>query len=296
VATRTIHRHGPGTELKETQGSKIRRDRAAFDALAARPAKAIAGFARHMEGNNMKSKRFFVALAVTLLLAAASGIVIYAGIPTTLVFGDAVFGVCNPDGSTSVTFSYTITSNSNDQAVVTATLDGNDLGTIQTIASGAWEGTSQKTASGSYTTTLASGQHTLEVCAAQNGYPQNPDKGDCKSQTVSVTCPVNDELCSLTQVFGEVPHNKNLCLANGHIEIQFRGNFGETADLLIEGPNNFSLPVVVDRAGDSCNYHFNWDPNGNNGGPGGYTFTVTGNNQDPPLVFTASLLCQVHGH
>jgi len=31
------------------------------------------------------------------------------------------------------------------------------------------------------------------------------------------------------QVFGEVPANKNLCLANGHIEVQFSGNFGDPA-------------------------------------------------------------------
>ena len=142
---------------------------------------------------------------------------------------------------------------------------------------------------------LPNGTHTLTVCATQAGVNGNPDKTACSTQTVVVNC-FSTDACANAQVFGEVPANKNLCLANGHIEVQFSGNFGDPGSLEIDGPNGFRRTDAVSRAGDSCNYHFNWDPNDSqgNGSTGAYTFTVNGNSQ-APLVFSETLECTVPG-
>jgi hypothetical protein len=111
--------------------------------------------------------------------------------------------------------------------------------------------------------------------------PPPPSTGD-EGTTPSTG---NETSCATVGPFGEIIANKNLCKANGHIEIQFRGNFGDPATLLISG-NNFSMQVPVNRAGNSCNYHYNWDPaEGQQAGT--YTFTV--NNI---LTFSADLVCE----
>ena len=246
----------------------------------------------------MKFKNRGVLIGSLVLLAVATAVVVYGAISLSVSFSDPTIA-CNSDGTATVTFGYTVTSGDSSAATVTGSVDAGTPFALTGINAGSGTGAwtingSTKTADGSYSTTLTDGQHTFTVCATQPGSGGNPDKTGCATQTVTINCPATSG-CDTTEVFGEVPANKNLCLANGTIQIQFRGNFGETANLEIDGPNNFSLAVAVNRAGDSCNYHYNWDPGTGNGGAGGYTFKVTGNNQ-PELDFTATLECTVHGH
>jgi hypothetical protein len=255
----------------------------------------------------MTKKRISIfVLALLLALATRYVTLAYAaGTGLSITFGDATI-VCKGDGTgATVTFQWTVTSSgAADAATVTGQIDGGSIFPLPGIAAGnvatggGWTFTPRiKTADGSYSTVLPNGTHTLTVCVTQAGSNGNPDKTACSTQTVVVNC-ASSEPCANAQVFGEVPANKNLCLANGHIEVQFSGNFGDSASLEIDGPNGsgFSRTDAVSRAGDSCNYHFNWDPHDEqgNGGAGAYTFTVTGNSQTP-LVFSETLDCTVHG-
>jgi hypothetical protein len=259
----------------------------------------------------MKRKRTSILVGtflLALLLALATGIatVAYAaGTGLSITFGDATI-VCKGDGSgANVSFQWTATSTgAADAATVTGQIDGGTIFSLPGIAAGnvttggGWTFAGRiKTADGSYSTVLPNGTHTFTVCTTQKGVNGNPDKSSCTTQTVVVNC-LSTDACANAQVFGEVPANKNLCLANGHIEVQFSGNFGDPASLEIDGPNEsgFSRTDLVNRAGDSCNYHFNWDPHDSqgNGGAGTYTFKVTGNNQ-ASLVVSETLDCTVHG-
>jgi hypothetical protein len=256
----------------------------------------------------MTRKSVSIGTLALLILALATRFVTVgyaAGTGLSITFGDATI-VCKGDGTgANVTFQWTVTSTgAADAATMTGQIDGGSVFALPGIASGSiatgggWNvGGRLKTADGTYSTVLANGSHTLTVCATQKGSNGNPDKTACSSQTVVVNCFSSDP-CANAQVFGEVPANKNLCLANGHIEVQFSGNFGDPASLEIDGPNGsgFSRTDSVSRAGDSCNYHFNWDPHDTqgNGGAGAYTFTVNGNGQ-APLVISETLDCTVHG-
>jgi hypothetical protein len=241
-----------------------------------------------------KTKSTLVVLGLTLLLAVA-GAVVYAAGTSLSVLIDSVSYNCD---NGSVLVQYTVRSTAAaDAATVTATIAGVDQGTIQTIASGnvndggGWVFSGRnKSAEGSYTTSiaLANGSYTVEVCATQAGSNGNPDKTACASTTLVVACGASP--CS-GEAFGEIPANKNLCKANGHINFQFRGDFGETATLVITGPdgNWVSDQIPVGRDGLSCNYHYNWDPGTDNGGAGTYSFKVTGNGHE--LTYGADLYC-----
>lgn len=239
----------------------------------------------------MKSKRATLIVTLAIALAVAAGLVVYADTVVSVAFSDPTI-TCNASGTgATVTFNYTVTSNSSSAATVTGAIDDGTPFALPGIATTDWTCGSPcntKTAEGTYTTTLTNGTHTFEVCATQPGSGGNPDKTGCETQTVVVNCSPASTGCS-SKVFGEVPANKNLCSASGKIEIQFSGDFGPTATLEIDGPNDFSTSFPVDRAGASCNYHYNWDPGTGNGGPGNYSFKVTGTGLSGELDFTATL-------
>ncbi len=214
---------------------------------------------------------------------------------TLLVTLDTPVVTCNDAGTgATVTTNYTVVSTgSADSAVMTATI-GTTTYPLPTIASGpaGWTISGRtKTATGTFSTFLDNGTYTLVICATQSGAGGRVEKAACSLLVnITVNC-VSSDPCANAGPFGEVPANRNLCSANGHIEIQFRGNFGDTAGLVISGPGGFSLPVSVDRAGDSCNYHYNWDP-GANQAAGTYIFTVNGG-----YSWSADLVCDTsHGH
>lgn len=207
---------------------------------------------------------------------------------------------CNGDGTATAVIDYLVTSAGGaDAAALTYDANGGTKVSLGTIAAGnvvdggGWTFNGRyKTYSGEFSLSgLANGTYDVEVCAVQNG---SPAKGACSTVRVVVNCTSTDT-CATTEAFGDVPSNKNLCSANGNIEVQFRGSFGPTATLVITGPSdsNYSKSVPVARDGDSCNYHYNWDASSDNGGPGTYTFDVTGNSHS--LEFGATLSCNTPG-
>jgi hypothetical protein len=252
----------------------------------------------------LKEMEMKKALGVFTIVVLAAVALLAAGTSLSIVFSPTTV-TCNGDGTANVTFDWTVTSTAAaDAATVTGQVDGGTIFSLPGIAAGnvtnggGWTFAGRmKTADGSYTTTLANGTHTFTVCATQAGSNGNPDKTACATTTVTVDC-TSTSACANAEVFGEVPANRNLCLANGHIEIQFQGDFDDIASLKIDGPTGtgFTKTVYVDRAGNSCNYHYNWDPQDSdgNGGPGTYSFTVNGNSKT--LTFGADLLCTVHGN
>jgi hypothetical protein len=233
----------------------------------------------------MKSTLALLALGA-LVLALAGALVYAAGTSLSITVDDPVIGACDGDGNAQVTFDYSVLSTgAADAATVTAEVvgSGNPPETVGTIASGnvtngggwAFAGRN-KTAEGSFDLTLAAGTFTVKVCVAQHGSQGNPDKVACKEVTFTVTC--NEERCSTREFFGQTPHNFHLCSPNANIEIQFRGNFGSSANLKITGPNSFELGDSANREGESCNYHYNWDlGNEDTFVLGTYTIEVTGN-------------------
>lgn len=256
----------------------------------------------------MKSKRISLGLSLALLLAVAAGVgglAYAAGTALSISFGTPSIA-CNGDGTADVSFTYTVTSSgAADAATVSGQLDGGTVTNIATIASGNVNDGGGWTFGGRYKTyvghvdltEVSEGSHTYTVCVDQAGSGGNPDKHVCESVSFSVDCDPADA-CSNTSVYGELPHNKNLCSANGHIEVQFHGSFGDTANLTITGPNDFSFSTTVNRAGDSCNYHYNWNPRPDggtgNGGAGDYTFTITAGSggTSGPLTDTEHLSCE----
>lgn len=239
----------------------------------------------------MKKKSTLVVLGLALLLAVASGIagLLYAqagGTSLSITFGTPSI-VCNTDASgATVTLPYTVISTAAaDAATVTGQIDDNTPFNLQTINSGcsgdgAWTcgGGSTKTAEGSYATTLSNGTYTFTVTATQSGSEGNEGKTTTNYETVVVDC-TSTSPCANTTVFGNLVGNPSLCNAKGAIPIHWQGDFGDSATILIEGPNAFSKTVDASHSGESCNYQALWDPrNGNNGGKGTYTFTITGDN------------------
>ena len=140
---------------------------------------------------------------------------------------------------------------------------------------------------------LADGTYTLEVCAAQGGSNGNPGKAICQSETIVVSCaPTADPPCS-SGPFGEVVGNRHINV-DATAQINFKGDFGDSATLSITAPNGVTTTASIDRDGNSCNYHGNWKfTNGSgadiygNEGPGTYTLVVTGNGNS--LTFSTTL-------
>lgn len=237
-----------------------------------------------------------IAAAATTIWAAAPVMTLTFGIPTV---------VCTNSGG-SVSASYTIATTAGDAAAVTETLRLNNTDVLSnsfTIASGnvvnggGWNfaGRATKTFDGTFTASnLANGEYTLEVCAVQNGANGNPGKSICQSETVVISCGAADSACS-SRPFGEIVGNPEL-KQQAPVQINFKGDFGDSALLTISGPNGGGVePASINRDGNSCNYHANWklstpykggDIYGNDG-PGVYVFTVTGNGN--VLTFTAAI-------
>lgn len=214
--------------------------------------------------------------------------------------------VCSSDGSgATVTFEWTVTSTgSADSAVVTGQIDAGQAFALPGIASGnvtsggGWTFAGRmKTADGSYTTEpLANGEHSFTVCATQSGANGTAAKTTCQTQTVTVNCQSSDPCAKAEKFFGELAGNTNLCQGSGNIEVQFGGNFGESATLTITDQSNSIVRMAtVPRNGESCTYHYNWsDPQGDTGQVAGtYTFTVTGNGKE--VVGSEVLNCNQPG-
>ena len=231
-----------------------------------------------------KTKSTLVVLGLTLLLALAGVLVYAAGTSLSITVDDPIIGDC-VDGSAQVTFDYSVISTgAADAATVTAEVVGvSSAETVGTIASGnvtnggGWTFAGRtKTAEGSFSLSLEEGTYTVKVCVTQHGSQGNPDKVACREVTFTVSCAGGT--CPTREFFGETPNNVHLCGSKANIEIQFRGNFGSSADLKITGPDSFKLEDSVPVDGSSCNYHYNWDlGNEETFVFGPYTIEVTGN-------------------
>ena len=240
-----------------------------------------------------------VAIVVGVVLSAAA--VGAAGTELSLSFGEPV--VSCPAGDVRV--DYTVTSTGAASAAsVTETLTQGQT-TIQTsnylVAAGNVNDGGGWTFAGRYKTRdgvfqasgLANGSYSLEVCTTQAGSNGNPSKTVCKTLEVVVNCAEVSNPCASASPIGEVVGNDKI-RPFATAQINFRGNFGDTAFVEILDANGFYRSATVGRNGDSCNYHANWkfttesgsDLYGNNG-PGVYTVKVSGNGNT--LEFAASL-------
>lgn len=247
----------------------------------------------------MTRKRMSLVLA--LALATLASTLLYAATQLSITFSDPVV-TCNSELSgASVVLDYTVTSTgATDAATVTGEITGTvsatnasyDSGTIALdgIPSGCttdgtgWDcsGTgSSKTASGSYTATLPNGTYTFSVTATQSGSASGKTTTNTENVVVNCTAPPTD-VCANVSPFGDIVGNPSLHQANGVIPIHWKGDFGSSATIEITGGtpgSSFSTTVDATQSGESCVYQAVWDPrNGNNGGPGTYTFTITGDN------------------
>lgn len=191
------------------------------------------------------------------------------------------------------------TTGSVDSVIITAAIDGGDRVELTTLNPQDFEHDGRnKTATYAVSVTLPNGTHTVEICFTQSGAQGREPKTTCATPvTVVVDCAPEQNVCADAEPFGDIVGNPSLCKGNGtpHVPVHVRGDFGEEAVIAISGPNGFSLTGAMRHAGESCNYHYNWDTqDANHGGTGTYTFTVTGNGQT--LTFTAELHCPGGGN
>lgn len=212
------------------------------------------------------------------------------GAPTLMVTATVDAPVCVDDAAADVHIAGSLVSTGSvAPATITAAVDGGAATTVGTLASESFVHDGRtKTAPYDVTLRLANGEHSVELCFAQPGAGGNAGRQVCTTVTVTVSCARS---CSAARAFGNIVGNPNLCAGNGppHIPVHVEGGFGAAASLTITGPGGFSHDATLRRAGDSCNYHYNWDSAGN-GGAGTYTFTVEGNGNR--LTFTAELGCR----
>jgi hypothetical protein len=246
----------------------------------------------------MKITNRIASFAAVLALAAFPAVAGNSGTSLTVTL-DAPTVTCNAQGNgATVSIDYTVLSTgSADSAEMTVSVNG-VISALPTIKSGSitdgggWTmGGRTKTAEGTFTTELPNGTYNVFVCANQSTNPGRISKMACSATAAVVVNCTSPSACANVGPFGEVPANKNLCAGNGNgnIQIQFRGDFGPVAMLLVQGPGGFAMNVPVERAGDSCNYHYNWDP-ADGQQPGIYTFSVGSD-----LTWTATLECDQPG-
>jgi hypothetical protein len=209
---------------------------------------------------------------------------------------EATAPVCLDSDTAAITVSgFLTTTGSVDSADITLTVDGAPTAT-GTIEPGDFAHDGRvKTAPYSFDLTLENGTHTIEVCFVQSGAPGREPKEVCAAPiTVVIDCSDEPDHCKREGFFGDIVANPVLCGGAGtpHIPVHVSGELGEVVTITIEGPNDFELEGLMNHAGESCNYHYNWDTrDGNHGGPGSYTVTVVGENGST-FVTTPDLLCE----
>ncbi len=214
---------------------------------------------------------------------------------TSLSATAAVAGTtCNSDGAgAQVDLTGTVsTTGSVDSVVITAAIDGGAPAQVGFLSPQDFVHDGRnKTATYSVSLSVPNGEHTLLMCFTQSGSQGREPKTTCAAPlTVIIDC-APDSVCEDQEPFGNLVGNPSLCTGRGppHIPVHVRGDFGEEPSLTIAGPSGFTHSAAMNHAGESCNYHYNWDAE-SNGGAGTYTFTVSGNGHT--LSFTAELYCR----
>ena len=184
-----------------------------------------------------------------------------------------------------------------DSAEITLSIDGGPAAPMGTIEPDDFVHDGRvKNAPYSLDLTLANGTYSIDVCFTQSGSPGREPKTVC-APTVILTIDCTDDPgeadCKKEGVFGDLVGNPVLCSGGGtpHVPVHLRGDFGEIVAIGVAGPNDFVLEDIMNHAGNSCIYQFNWDTrDGFHGGPGSYTFTFVGDNGNH-YEFTRDLYC-----
>lgn len=197
---------------------------------------------------------------------------------------------CSGD-SAEVTIEGTLTTTGSvDSAEIRASINGGTSTVVGTIEPEDFIHDGRvKTAPYSITITLPPGTNTVAICFYQSGSQGREPKQTCAETVVVVVNCSNS--CSGVGFFGDLVGNPSLCRGNGppHIPVHVKGDLGDAPALTISGPNGYVHHAVMNHAGESCVYQYNWDTAGN-GGAGQYTFTVTGGGHS--FTFVATLHCQ----
>lgn len=201
---------------------------------------------------------------------------------------------CTSTEEATVSLSGVLTSTGSvDSAIITASVNGGEPVEMGIINSEDFSrGGRVKTASYAVSLSLPNGTHSVELCFTQSGSQGREPKRACVTvEPVTVACAAENE-CSGVGFFGNLVGNPSLCTGNGppHIPVHFRGDLGDSASLLISGPNGYGHSATLSRAGESCNYHYNWLPT-DNGGAGSYTFTAV-SATGASYSFSANLSCE----
>jgi len=242
-------------------------------------------------------KKMILMKFLLALVAAAMTATAYAAAWSPTITVTPGSPACNAAGTgATVDVDFTVTSQAASAATLYYTLDGANIALPgipdgNVLSGGGWTFVAKsKTYASDFTLNLANGDHTVVVCVVQPGAAHM----SCDTKLITVNCQSTDP-CANTAAFGEVPANKNLCVANGKIEVNFAGSFGSTASLSIYNGDpatggTLVRAVEVPRSGDSCNYHYNWDPQADGAQAGTYEFDVGS------LSFSATLSCDTHGN
>ncbi len=209
---------------------------------------------------------------------------------------EATAPVCLDSDTAAITISGLLTTTGSvDSAEITLTVDGTETATGTIEPQDFVHDGRDKSAPYSFDLTLENGTHTIEVCFLQSGAQGREPKQVCApAVTVVIDCSDEPDHCKREGFFGDIVANPVLCGGAGtpHIPVHVSGELGEVVTISIDGPNGFELDGLMDHAGESCNYQYNWDTrDGNHGGPGSYTVTVVGEN-GTTFVTTPDLLCE----
>jgi hypothetical protein len=209
-----------------------------------------------------------------------------------LATAEAGAPVCSGTNSGSVpTTGIVSTNGSVDSVQITASVDGNTATTVGTLQPEDFthDDGRYKSASYSVSVPVTNGDHVIELCFIQSGSQGREPKKVCVTVSTTVSC---ESFCEQQGVFGNLVGNRNLCNGDGppHIPVHVKGEFGDSAELTITGPNHYTHTATLWRAGDSCVYQYNWDTEGN-GGAGTYSFHAVGEN-GTVYDFSAPLYCR----
>jgi len=240
----------------------------------------------------MKSRLTIFLTVLALLLVSASGAWASNGIgQTPLAIQYTATGVCEADGTTTVTLSFTVTSGNTSGGSINWSF-GNDTGSISIAAglttddpAGDWVAASSGPVK-TFTTTVTlsgiqNGQYDGEAIVSQTG--GNYDDQSSTLATFTANCTATETCDQFSQVVGQVTNNKNLSKNVTPVNFTIKGAFGDNAVLTITPANSSTVvySIGLTRDGSSCVYRTQWIPAV---AAGTYTATVTGNNQTP-LVF-----------
>jgi hypothetical protein len=201
--------------------------------------------------------------------------------------------VCLPGGTAAVDIAGVLTSQASAAwAEVTMSIDGGPAVSIDEVEPTQFsKGGKVKTFSYTYGIELPEGEHDVRICFIQpSGQYFMTACADVTGIVVSCADDPDGASCHQNGAFGETIGNHNMCGGNAQsINVQAKGDFGDDAQLHITGPGGYDKTTNIRHNGNSCVYHYRWAVEGDNGGVGDYTFTVSGAGNTE--TWTSELFC-----